>query len=131
MKPLEDCLRILVSCACGDGNLALNTGPQPDGTIDLEEEANTATARQDWDAAIALLREAVENGASSNLAAVRNKLASLLFSRAVRNTKRAVAMLGAVASHRKMMAEMTDKLKRHHGDHCAMCGKSRSIEKPR
>lgn len=97
------------------------------GNRDLEEEANTATARQDWDAAIALLREAVENGASSNLAAVRNKLASLLFSRAVRNTKRAVAMLGAVASHRKMMAEMTDKLKRHHGDHCAMCGKSRSV----
>ena len=37
VKPLEDCLRILVSCACGDGNLALNTGPQPDGTIDPRE----------------------------------------------------------------------------------------------
>lgn len=37
VKPLEDCVRILVSCAAGDGNLALNTGPLPDGSLDPRE----------------------------------------------------------------------------------------------
>ncbi len=30
----QECLQILVSCATGDGNLALNTGPMPDGRIE-------------------------------------------------------------------------------------------------
>ena len=29
-----ECIHVLVSCAAGDGNLALNTGPMPDGQIE-------------------------------------------------------------------------------------------------
>ena len=31
LKAYSDALRILVACAVGDGNLALNTNPMPDG----------------------------------------------------------------------------------------------------
>ena len=34
LKPYTDALRILVACAVGDGNLALNTNPMPDGRIE-------------------------------------------------------------------------------------------------
>ncbi|HSW45413.1 MAG TPA: alpha-L-fucosidase [Phycisphaerae bacterium] len=34
IKPLKECIDILVRCAGGDGNLALNTGPMPDGRIE-------------------------------------------------------------------------------------------------
>ena len=34
LKPYTDAVRILVSCAVGDGNLALNTNPMPDGQIE-------------------------------------------------------------------------------------------------
>jgi alpha-L-fucosidase len=34
VKPLAECIRMLVLCACGDGNLLLNVGPRPDGIID-------------------------------------------------------------------------------------------------
>ncbi len=34
MKSLEECLRVLVSAAGGDGNLLLNVGPMPDGRIE-------------------------------------------------------------------------------------------------
>ncbi|NQU44688.1 alpha-L-fucosidase [bacterium] len=34
IRPLTECLQMLASCACGDGNLALNTGPMPDGRIE-------------------------------------------------------------------------------------------------
>lgn len=34
MKPLDECLRILVSTVTGDGNLLLNVGPMPDGRIE-------------------------------------------------------------------------------------------------
>jgi alpha-L-fucosidase len=34
LKPYTDAIRILVSCAVGDGNLALNTNPMPDGQIE-------------------------------------------------------------------------------------------------
>ncbi|MDO8970377.1 MAG: alpha-L-fucosidase, partial [Saprospiraceae bacterium] len=34
LKPYTDAIRILVSCAVGDGNLALNTNPMPDGRIE-------------------------------------------------------------------------------------------------
>ncbi|MHB8956903.1 MAG: alpha-L-fucosidase [Pirellulaceae bacterium] len=30
----EECIQVLVSCATGDGNLALNTGPMPNGAIE-------------------------------------------------------------------------------------------------
>jgi alpha-L-fucosidase len=33
-KSFRNCIRILATCAGGDGNLALNTGPMPDGRID-------------------------------------------------------------------------------------------------
>lgn len=33
----EDCLRNLVSCACGDGNLLMNCGPMPTGELDPRE----------------------------------------------------------------------------------------------
>jgi alpha-L-fucosidase len=34
LKSLEECLRTLILCAGGDGNLLLNVGPQPDGTFE-------------------------------------------------------------------------------------------------
>lgn len=34
MKSLGECLRTLVTCAGGDGNLLLNVGPMPDGRIE-------------------------------------------------------------------------------------------------
>lgn len=34
VKPLAQCLRTLSTCAGGDGNLLLNVGPRPDGTIE-------------------------------------------------------------------------------------------------
>ncbi len=34
MKSLADCLRTLITCAGGDGNLLLNVGPMPDGRIE-------------------------------------------------------------------------------------------------
>lgn len=36
IKSLKDCLHVLVRCAGGGGNLALNVGPRPDGTIHPE-----------------------------------------------------------------------------------------------
>jgi alpha-L-fucosidase len=33
VKPIDACLQMLVNCAIGDGNLLLNFGPSPDGTI--------------------------------------------------------------------------------------------------
>lgn len=34
LKPYTEAIRILVACAVGDGNLALNTNPMPDGRIE-------------------------------------------------------------------------------------------------
>jgi len=34
LKPYSEAIRILVRCATGDGNLALNTNPMPDGRIE-------------------------------------------------------------------------------------------------
>ena len=34
LKPYTDAMRMLVACAVGDGNLALNTNPMPDGRIE-------------------------------------------------------------------------------------------------
>jgi len=37
-KDLEHCMKLLVMCACGDGNLLLNVSPRPDGTIQPLQE---------------------------------------------------------------------------------------------
>ena len=37
VKPYEECLKYLVSCAGGDGNLLMNIGPLPTGQIDPRE----------------------------------------------------------------------------------------------
>jgi alpha-L-fucosidase len=34
MKSLQECLRTLILCACGDGNLLFNVGPMPTGEIE-------------------------------------------------------------------------------------------------
>jgi len=34
IKSLDECIQMLVGCAIGDGNLALNTNPMPDGRIE-------------------------------------------------------------------------------------------------
>ena len=34
IKTYDECIRILVQCVCGDGNLLLNVGPMPDGRIE-------------------------------------------------------------------------------------------------
>jgi alpha-L-fucosidase len=43
LRSIEDCLRGLVSCAIGDGNLLFNVGPRPDGLI---EESHAARLRE-------------------------------------------------------------------------------------
>jgi alpha-L-fucosidase len=39
MRSFDECLRMLVSCVCGDGNLLLNIGPPPTGEIDPAQVA--------------------------------------------------------------------------------------------
>jgi alpha-L-fucosidase len=46
-KGPEDCIKMLVSCTTGGGNLLLNFGPRPDGTF-AEGEANVARAMGEW-----------------------------------------------------------------------------------
>ncbi len=46
-KGPEDCIRMLVSCTTGGGNLLLNFGPRPDGTF-AEGEAKVARAMGVW-----------------------------------------------------------------------------------
>jgi alpha-L-fucosidase len=43
LRPIEECLRGLVCCAIGDGNLLFNVGPRPDGAI---EESHAARLRE-------------------------------------------------------------------------------------
>jgi alpha-L-fucosidase len=40
VKTLKECLHLLAKCAGGGGNLALDTGPMPDGRIDPRQAAN-------------------------------------------------------------------------------------------
>jgi len=45
--PYEECLRRLVACACGNGNLLMNVGPMPTGQID-PREADRLQRIGDW-----------------------------------------------------------------------------------
>ncbi len=47
VKSFEDCLKMLVSCAGGDGNLLLNTGPMPTGEIP-PDQASRLREIGDW-----------------------------------------------------------------------------------
>jgi alpha-L-fucosidase len=38
MMTFEQCIKTLVNCAGGDGNLLLNTGPEPDGNIEQRQQ---------------------------------------------------------------------------------------------
>ena len=40
VKTLQECLHLLIRCAGGGGNLALDTGPMPDGRIDPRQADN-------------------------------------------------------------------------------------------
>ena len=46
-KGPEDCIKMLVSCTTGGGNLLLNFGPRPDGTF-AEGESKVARAMGEW-----------------------------------------------------------------------------------
>lgn len=46
-KGPDDCIKMLVSCATGGGNLLLNFGPRPDGTF-ATGEAKVAHAMGEW-----------------------------------------------------------------------------------
>jgi alpha-L-fucosidase len=46
-KGPEDCIKMLVSCTTGGGNLLLNFGPRPDGTF-TDGEASVARAMGEW-----------------------------------------------------------------------------------
>jgi alpha-L-fucosidase len=39
IRPLAECLQMLIVCVCGDGNFVLNTGPMPDGRIEPQQVA--------------------------------------------------------------------------------------------
>ena len=39
LRPIEECLRGLICCAIGDGNLLFNVGPRPDGAIEPSHAA--------------------------------------------------------------------------------------------
>jgi alpha-L-fucosidase len=43
LRPIEECLRGLVCCAIGDGNLLFNVGPRPDGMV---EESHAMRLRE-------------------------------------------------------------------------------------
>jgi alpha-L-fucosidase len=47
IKSLRTCLRLLLSCAGGDGNLLLNVGPTPDGEIE-ERQAQRLREIGEW-----------------------------------------------------------------------------------
>jgi len=47
MMSLKECLRSLIQCAGGDGNLLLNTGPMPDGRIE-PRQAERLKEVGDW-----------------------------------------------------------------------------------
>jgi alpha-L-fucosidase len=46
-KGSEDCIKMLVSCTTGGGNLLLNFGPRPDGTF-ADGEVKVARAMGEW-----------------------------------------------------------------------------------
>ena len=46
-KGSEDCIKMLVSCTTGGGNLLLNFGPRPDGTF-ADGEVKVACAMGEW-----------------------------------------------------------------------------------
>ncbi len=46
-KGPEDCIKMLVSCTTGGGNLLLNFGPRPDGSF-TDGETDVATALGEW-----------------------------------------------------------------------------------
>jgi alpha-L-fucosidase len=46
-KGPEDCIKMLVSCTTGGGNLLLNFGPRPDGTF-ADDEVKVARAIGEW-----------------------------------------------------------------------------------
>jgi alpha-L-fucosidase len=46
-KTPDDCIRMLVSCTTGGGNLLLNFGPRPDGTI-TDAETTVAKKTGEW-----------------------------------------------------------------------------------
>jgi alpha-L-fucosidase len=46
-KGPDDCIKMLVSCTTGGGNLLLNFGPRPDGTF-ADGEVKVATAMGEW-----------------------------------------------------------------------------------
>ena len=46
-KGPDDCIRMLVSCTTGGGNLLLNFGPRPDGSF-AEGEAKVGSAMGEW-----------------------------------------------------------------------------------
>ncbi|MGC8742619.1 MAG: alpha-L-fucosidase [Verrucomicrobiia bacterium] len=47
VKSFETCLKMLINCAGGDGNLLLNIGPMPNGEIDYEQ-ANLLRKIGEW-----------------------------------------------------------------------------------
>ena len=47
VKPLDDCIRLLVRAVGRDGNLLLNVGPRPDGTIEPDQVSRLAEIG-DW-----------------------------------------------------------------------------------
>lgn len=47
VKPFETCLKMLIRCAGGDGNLLLNIGPMPNGEINYEQ-ANLLRKMGEW-----------------------------------------------------------------------------------
>ncbi len=46
-KTSEECIKMLVSCTTGGGNLLLNFGPRPDGTF-TDAESSVALAMGEW-----------------------------------------------------------------------------------
>jgi len=47
VKPLSECLEMVIRCASGDGNVLLNVGPRSDGVID-PEQASRLKEVGDW-----------------------------------------------------------------------------------
>jgi tetratricopeptide (TPR) repeat protein len=104
--------------------------PLPDNVARLVQEAGQAAAKEDWDTAIAKLRQATKLAGSKPPEVLKKNLATSLANRAVGNANRAVEMLAdAAKAHGPGLSELFKSLQSQgllrSSDECTFCGKSK------
>jgi tetratricopeptide (TPR) repeat protein len=104
--------------------------PLPEKVARLLEQANQAAAMEDWDTAIAKLRQATKLAGSKPPDVLKKNLAASLANRAVGNANQAVEMMGdAAKAHGPGLSELFKSLQSQgllrSSDECTFCGKSK------